>query len=51
MVSSMTELVFFEGLGLRLISRREIVGLSFVFVIVGDLIMELSIGILFIFFG
>ena len=41
--------VFFKGLSLRLtISKREIVGLSFVFVFIPILI--LSIGIVFIFF-
>ncbi len=51
MASPTTALVFFEGLGLRLISRGGgAVGLSLVFVL-GGLILGLPVGILFVFFG
>ncbi len=46
--SPTTSLVFLEGLGLRLISRRRGLELSLV---LGSLIAGLSIGVLLVFFG
>ncbi len=51
MTSLITALVLLRGLDLRLISRRGIVGLSHVFVLVGSFIAGLPIGILFISLG
>ena len=50
MTSLMTTLVFFRGLNLRLISKRGIVGLSLVFVLVKSLITVLLKGVIFVFF-
>ena len=49
MTSPTTALVFFGGLYLRLISKREIVRLSFFFIL-GSLITVYPIDVLFIFF-
>ncbi len=51
MTSPMTALVFFGGLGLRLISGSGgAVGLSLVFIL-RSLILGLLVGVLFVFFG
>ena len=47
--NSMT-LVFLEGLGLRLISKRRQMRLSLFFVLIGSLIAMLPIGVVLVFF-
>lgn len=48
MTFPMTTLIFLKGLGLRLISKRELVELSFFFIF-GSLIAVLLLGVLIIF--
>ena len=43
-------LTLFEGLGLRLINGREVVGLSLFFVFVESFIIVLPIGVFFVLF-
>ncbi len=48
-IFSTATLVFFGGLGLKLISERGIMGLSFIFVLVGSLIAMLPISVILVF--
>ena len=50
MASLTTAFVFFGGLDLRLISRREIVGLSLVFVFIRSFIAVFLRSVIFVFF-
>ena len=45
-----TSLTFFRGTELKLISGREVMGLSFFFILVGCLIAMLLISVVFVFF-
>lgn len=49
MISPMTAFVFLEGLLLRLMSRRRIVRLHFIFILVGSLFTILPISLVLIF--